>query len=339
MNSQRLARQLAAAVTALAVVFLVGVIGYIAIERWSLLDALYMTTITVGQVGFGEVGPLSTAGRVFTIILIFAGVGAFAFVLATLIDLLVSGNIRGLVERRRMEKQLAAIKDHTIVAGIGRVGSEVVRLLAEAEAPFLVVDTCEECIARARELGWLHVEGDATEEEVLKAAGVERAGSLVSTLDTDAENLFVTVSARAMNPDIFIVARSTHESSEPKLLRGGADRVITPNVIGGRRMASMILHPVVADYLDLVAHGDGVEFRLQEIVMPEGSQFADMTIAEAGIREKTGAYILAIRNEDGSVDTNPMPDTRLVVGQRLVVLGTQDQVAEFVRGCMACKLR
>ena len=169
-----------------------------------------------------------------------------------------------------MDKQLDELSGHTVIAGLGRVGSVVAELLAEDEAPFVVVDSARNASDEAREAGWPFVEGDATEEETLKSAGIERAGSLVTTLDSDAENLFVTVTARALNPSIFIVARSTHEIERGRSCsRAAPIACITPNVIGGRRMAAMVLHPVVADYLDLVAHGDGVEFRLQEVEMPE----------------------------------------------------------------------
>ena len=226
-----------------------------------------------------------------------------------------------------MERRLESLSGHTIVAGFGRVGSVVARALADEGAPFLVVDLADESQAAARESGWLFLQGDATEEEVLEQAGIRRAGSIVTALSSDAENLFVTVTARALNPDLFIVARSSHESTEAKLLKAGANRTITPNVIGGRRMASMVLHPTVSDYLDIVSSGAGVEFRLQEIELGPDSCYVGQTIAEARIREITGAQVVAILKDDGTVDANPSASSLLVSGERLVVLGTLDQVA------------
>jgi len=209
---------------------------------------------------------------------------------------------------------------------MGRVGSAVARTLADEGSVFVVIDTCDECIAAARESGWLVVQADATEEEVLRQAGIEHAGALVTALDTDAENLFVTVSARSLNPDLFIVARSSHESTEAKLLKAGANRVLTPNLIGGRRMATMVLHPTVSDYLDLVSHGSGLEYRLQEVELETGSWLDGKSIAEARVREMTGAYILAVRHRDGRIDSNPSAATVVHGGDHLVVLGTGQQV-------------
>lgn len=226
-----------------------------------------------------------------------------------------------------MDKRLAELRGHTIVAGLGRVGGVVARALADEGASFAVIDSDADATSVATRAGWCVVQGDATEEEALRRAGIERAGSVVTALSGDAENLFVTISARALNPDAFIVARSEHESTEAKLLTVGANRVITPNVIGGRRMASMVLYPTVSDYLDLVSGSQGVEFRLQEVELCLGSCFVGQTIAEARIRETTGAQVVAILNPDATVDANPSATTRLVPGQRLVVLGSADQVA------------
>ncbi len=202
-------------------VFVAGTVGYMLIEGWGLLDSLFMTTITVGTVGFGEVHPLSPYGRLFTIGLIIASVGALGFAFGQLVEFVFEGRIQEILEGRRMEKRLDSLSGHTVVAGFGRVGSVVARALADEGAPFVIVDLGEESQIAARESGWLFVLGDATEEEVLEKAGIRRAGSLVTALSADADNLFVTVTARTMNPDVFIVARSSHESTEAKLLNGG----------------------------------------------------------------------------------------------------------------------
>jgi voltage-gated potassium channel len=225
-------------------VLLVGTVGYALIERWSLLDALYMTVITVGTVGFREVHELSIAGRVFTMVLIIAGFGAVIFSIGTIIDFMVEGHFTGFLEGRRMRKRIDGMRGHHVVAGLGRVGSVVADQFAERSVPFVVIDGSTEALAIAREKDWAYVEGDATEEHTLLAAGLERAGSLVTALDTDAANLFVTLTARGMQPGLFIVARATTPSTEAKLLRAGADRVITPTDIGGRRMAAMALESV-----------------------------------------------------------------------------------------------
>jgi len=307
-------------------VFVVGTAGYMLIEGWGLLDSIYMTVITIATVGYGEVADLSAAGRIFTIFLILTGVGTIAFAFGRFVDMVVEGRLQGLWEGRRMQKRIDDFKDHHIVAGIGRVGAEVCRGLEEEGVDFVVIDRSPECVAIAKGNGWAIIEGDASEETTLIRAGIERARSLVTALDTDADNLFVTLTARQLGPDLFIVSRSSHASSEEKLLKAGANRVITPNVIGGRRMASMVLHPVVSGYLDLVSQGAGIEFRLEELVVGLRSALVGQTLAQAQIREKTGALILAVYRDDGTVDANPPSGTMILGHDTLVTLGTQEQL-------------
>lgn len=324
-------RRLALAAVVLAGVLLIGTIGYTVIEGASVFDSLYMTVITVGTVGYAETIELSDAGRAFTMLLILTGFGAILFALGTFIDFVVEGHLKELVEGRRMQSGIERLSGHHIVAGLGRVGFAVARMLADENAPFVVIDRDPEVVAQAKGEGWLALDGDATEEEVLELAGVGRARSLITALDADADNLFVTFSARAINPDLFIVARSSHESSEAKLKRAGANRVMTPNVVGGRRMATMVLHPVVSDYLDLITHGDQVEFRLQEVEVRASCAFAGRSIREARVRDVTGAYILAVQAADGAINTNPHPDSTLCAGDRMIVLGTASQLESLLR--------
>jgi len=308
-------------------VIIVGSAGYAVIEGWGFLDSLYMTVITIATVGYGEVAPLSDAGRLFTIALIFAGVGGIAYSFGIIVEFMVEGHLTSILEGRRMQKRIGALSGHHIVVGIGRVGSIVARSLAEEGVPFVVIDSCEECGAAAEEAGWLFVHGDATEEQVLLAAGVDRARGLVTAVDTDADNLFVSLTARTLNPSLYIIARSSSVASEAKILRSGANRVITPNVIGGRRMAAMVLHPLVSDYLDIVTHGDEIEYRLDSMPIGRDSQLAGVSIKDARVRDVTGAYILAVRSEPGQINPNPPAETLLGAGDELVVLGTRDQLA------------
>lgn len=324
-------RRLLLAAAVLIAVIVLGTTGFMLIEQAPLFDSLYMTVITVGTVGFAETIALSDAGRAFTMLLILVGFGAMLFALGTFIDFIVEGHLRDLVEGRRMQSGIDRLSGHHIVAGLGRVGLAVAGSLSAEDAPFVVIERDPETIALAKARGWLVLEGDATEEDVLINAGVTRARSLVTALDADADNLFVTFSARAMSPELFIVARSSHESSEAKLKRAGADRVLTPNAIGGRRMAAMVLHPVVSDYLDLITHGDQLEFRLQEIEVTASGPYAGSSIRDSRIRDVTGAYILAVHSPDGQVNTNPAPETVLNAHDRLVVLGTAPQLEALAR--------
>lgn len=309
----------------LVAVLVGGTLGYMLIEGWNLLDAVYMTVITVATVGFREVHPLTEAGHWFTIVLVFAGVGGIAYSIGTIAEFMVEGHLLELLEGRRMAKRIGELRDHYVVVGMGRVGSVVCRTLDEQGVPFIVVDQCEECVSEADENGWTYLQGDATSEEVLEAAGVGRARGLVTALDTDADNLFVALTARGLNPRLYIVARSSSLTSEAKILRAGADRVITPNVIGGRRMATSLLNPLVADYLDTVTHKDELEYRLEALHISERSELAGRSIGEARIRDVTGSFILAI-SSSGGMDSNPSADRVLKAGDQLVVLGTRSQL-------------
>jgi voltage-gated potassium channel len=328
-------RRLVWAVGLVSVVTIAGTVGYSVLEHWPWFDALYMTVITVGTVGFMEVHPLDVPGRVFTIMLVMAGVGALAFAFGQFVEFLLEGHLSDLLEGRRMEKRLVSLSGHTVLAGLGRVGGVVAGALSEEGAQFVVVDSDPEAIRLAAASGWAAVNGDATEEKSLIRAGVERAGSVVTALSNDAENLFVTITARSLNPDAFIVARSEHQSTEDKLKKAGANRVITPNVIGGRRMASMILQPTVNDYLDLVSGNRDVEYRLQEVELAKDSPYVGKSLADAQIRGETGAQVVAILSPDGTVDANPSASTVLKTGQCLVVLGSVDQVELLTKAACA----
>jgi voltage-gated potassium channel len=321
-----LLRRVYMSLAVLAGVLGVGTVGYVLIEHLSLLDALYMTVITVATVGYGEVAPLDEAGKIFTIALIFAGIGALGFSFGTFVDFLVEGHLRGLLEEHRMMKRIDGMSGHHIVCGMGRVGTEVVRQLEVAGADFVVIDKADECIERARDLDWPIVAGDASDETNLRAAGIERAKSLVAALDTDADNVYVALTARTLAPEILIVARATAETSEHKLRRAGADRVLTPTVIGGRRMASMVLHPFVTDYLDLVTHGHEFEFRLEELELPQDSSLAGKTIGQAGLHDRFGVFVLAVHHPEGTVDASPKSDSVLRPGDMVILLGSGSQL-------------
>jgi voltage-gated potassium channel len=318
-------QRLRIAVITLGSVFAAGIVGYMLVERWSFLDAAYMTVITIATVGFREVHPLSQGGQVLTMALIIAGVAALGFSLGTVIDFMVEGHFSGLVEGRRMDKRIASMTGHHVIAGLGRVGSTVAEEFSVRGVPFVVIDRGDVALSHAKEAGWAHVKGDATEEAVLAEAGITRAVSLVTALDTDAENLFVTLTARGMKPDLYIVARSSARSAEGKLRNSGADRVLTPSDIGGRRMAAMVLQPGIADYLDVVMRSESVELKLEQIMLSEGDPFVGQTLREGSVRSRTGVHILAVQHPDGSYDAEPGADTVMGAGDRLIAIGTEEQ--------------
>lgn len=306
----------------LAVVIAAGTVGY-TLLGFGALDALYQTVTTITTVGFREVEPLSETGKVFTIFLILTGTGTALYTFTVALETLIDGHLRDLFGRRRMERQMASMTGHVIVCGWGRVGQSIARYLSHAGQELVVIDRDPE---RIPEIPHPHVLGDVTEDEVMRAAGIERARTLVAALDTDAANLYATLSGRSLNPELFIIARAHTDSSEPKLERAGANRVVNPQRIGGARMAALALQPHVAEFLDVVMHDGDLEFRLEEIRVPEQSPLAGRSLRDAHIRDRTGALILALRAKDGEFTTNPPPETEIAPGHILIAIGTPDQL-------------
>ncbi|MDP9071949.1 MAG: potassium channel protein [Actinomycetota bacterium] len=320
---------------ALVMTLVAGTGGYVALG-FGLLDAVYQTVITVTTVGFREVRALSDAGKVFTIGLVLVGTGTALYTLSVLIEALVEGQIREMLGRRRMDRQIARLEDHVIICGWGRVGRAISRYVTNSGQKVVVVDRDPERIAT---VPYPSVQGDVTDDTVLLRAGIERARVLVAALETDADNLFVAVSGRSLRPDLFIIARARTESSEPKLARAGANRVVNPQRIGGERMAAFALQPHVAEFLDVVMHDGSLEFRLEEVEVPAGSTLAGATLREAHVRDRTGALVLALREADGTFTTNPSPETVICPGNILIAIGTSAQLEALVDAVGAARGR
>ncbi|MGH9188378.1 MAG: potassium channel family protein [Acidimicrobiales bacterium] len=306
----------------LGVVLGVSTGGYMLLGL-GVVDAVYQSVTTISTVGFRELGETTSAWKFFTISVILAGVGTSLYTLGVLVETLVEGRITDTFGRRRMERHIAGLSDHVIVCGWGRVGRTVANYLDGARRPIVVVD--RDPLRLARVTGPV-VEGDATDDAVLRRAGIDRAGALVAALNTDADNLYVTLTGRSLRKDLFIVARARVDSAEPKLLQAGADRVVNPQQIGGARMAALVAQPNVAQFLDVVMHDGSLEFRLAEIEVPDGSAIAGRSLRDAHIRDRTGALVLALRNPDGQFTTNPTPETTIESRQVLIAIGTQAQL-------------
>ncbi|MBC7254470.1 MAG: potassium channel protein [Actinobacteria bacterium] len=325
-------RRLVFSVSLLVLLLALAPVGYMTIEHMSYTEALYMTVITISTVGFREVRPLSTAGMYFTILVIFTGVFSLFFIISSFISYTFGEALREIFGRRRMDLRIKKLRDHHVVCGFGRVGEVVCETLSEAGADFVVIDKDPDRLALAQDKGYLCLEGDATSTEVLLNAGVDRARGVVCALQNDADNLFTTLSARSLNREVTIVTRCVSPDSVDKLIYAGADRVISPYALSGRRMATFLLRPSVFDYLDLVAHGVSLDYRLEELVVEEGSELAGRTIGEMDIRVRTGALIVAVRKAaGGEFNTSPDKDTRLDAGDLLIALGTPRDLSNLER--------
>lgn len=313
------------ALTMVVVVFVVGTIGYWAFGMTP-SDAVYQTVTTIFTVGFRELHPFSTAEQWFTMLIIVTGVGTALYTFTLGVQLVVEGELHQLVGRRRMDRTIARLRDHVILCGWGRVGRAVAEDLARSGKDVVVVDIDAE---RLREVAHPTVLGDATLDATLRAAGIEQASALVAALTADAENLFVTLSGRSLNDRLFIVARAREEESVPKLTRAGADRVVNPQELGAARMASFVVRPHVAEFIDVVMHERSMEFRMQEVEIGNGSPLAGKSLREADLRRRADVLVLALRQVDGTFTTNPDPDTIIEPKHVIIAVGTSDDLARL----------
>ncbi len=312
-------------------VFLIGALGYVLIEGWGWLEAIYMSVTTVTSVGFMEVRPLTPPGRWFTLGLIALGVTGLGIWWALTTALIVELDLGGVLRRRRTMKQLASLSKHYIVCGAGRVGRVVLAEMLEAGKSVVVIEKLPERVSTLEELypEVAVINGDATTEHVLTLARVQEARGLAACLADDAENLLVCLTARDLNPDLNTVARAYSEESLDRLRRAGADHVISPTITGGIRMASTLLRPNVVSFLDSATIGPDIVLRLEEAVIPDGSHLSGRSLADAQIPERTGLVVLALRRSRREQIYNPGPDTRLSAGDVMIVLGREGQVQQL----------
>jgi len=328
-------RRLLWGICALAIIVVIGVIGYRLIEGWSFLDALFMTVITITTVGYEEVNPLSAGGRIFSIFLIVGGVGGALYSLTTIVEYMIEGRFGITLGRRQMKSRIAKLKNHFILCGYGKVGREIARVFSQEGAPFVVIDRDEDRIANAEKDGCLYLLADATNDEVLKEAGIERARGLVAAVGSDADNTYITLSAHGLRPDLFIEARASSSQAEAKLKRAGADRIISPDSIGAQRMAMLALRPAVVDFIDTVTRRRGQEFQMENIAVVSDSPLAGLTVEET--RQCSKANILAISKKSGKLLANPPGEETIEAGDRLIIMGTRKQLASLEGICEGVK--
>ena len=315
-----------------------GVTGYMTIEGWSLLDALYMSVITLGTVGFKEVHDLSPYGKLFTICLIIFGVSVLGYIVGSFAQIMFEGQIQRIIGRKKVEKLIDSLKDHYIICGFGRIGQLICKEFAAKPIPFLVIEKHPEVHEKLHHEEYLHLRGDATEDETLLRAGIKRAKGLISVVTSDSENVYITLTARGLNPDLYILARSGEEGSEIKLRRAGANKVVSPYVIGGGRMAQAILRPNVVDFIEIATGREHLELMMEEILIPAHSEFVGENLVSSGFRKETGTIIVGIKKGNGKMVFNPESHTRLEENDTLIVLGDPAAIhkLEELISCKSC---
>ena len=324
-------RRLVVAATLFAFVIVGATAGYMLIEGASFLDAVYMTVISISTVGFSETIDLDAAGRWLTMAVILLGIGTFTYAAGTALEFLVEGHLARLVEGRRMERKISALRDHVVVCGFGRVGRAAAQQLVEEGRAVCVVDPDPERLALASDDDLVVIEGDAGESEVLEGAGLERAGGLVAATNDDAENMLITITAKSVKPDLLVVARVSQIENGAKLRRVGADHVIAPSEIGGHRMAALLAKPHVADFLEVVNHTQRLDLALEEALLADDSPLVGLTLRDLQVRERYGVTVLAVAHPDGGpVSTHVQPDDRLCAGDTLILIGSRPDLRRLL---------
>ena len=308
-----------------------GTIGYRVIEGWSFIDSLYMTVITISTVGYGEIHPLSTAGRVFSIFLILSGVGTAFYILTTLVQYIIEGEFGIRIGRQRMEAKIKRMSNHFILCGHGRVGEAIAYVLSQQGAKFVVIDRNEESINKAQEADCLTILGDATKDDVLRKARIDSARGLIVALGDDADNTYTTLAARQLNPTLTIIARANSQDAQRKLQQAGANRVIAPEAIGGHRMAMLALRPAAVEFIETVLFSREQQLLVEEVETGEDSPLIGSTIKEIEDRF-SGVRVLAVKNKDGALVPNPNPQTIIEKATSLTAFGTAEQL-RAVEGC------
>jgi voltage-gated potassium channel len=326
-------REILLASTALFVVIAIGSTGYVLIEGWPWMDGLFMTFITLSTIGFGEVHPLSPLGRIFTIFLAITGIGIVTFVAARSAQLLLASER---LRERRMMNRIEALTEHYIICGYGRVGQRLAEVLREADREFVVIDYAHEAVQQLRDEGMLFVQGDAEDEDMLRRAGIDRARGIILALPDDSDNVFVTLTAREMNPDVFILTRTVDHRNRSKLLNAGADKVIAPSEVGADRMAQVVLRPNVDTFMERVLHASALSLRIEEVEVEPGAPLAGQTLSESNFRQQYDAIVIGMidQSEGGAMKFNPVPSDRIQEGDVLIVLGDPDMIhALRTQGC------
>ena len=303
-----------------------GTCGYYFVEQMPLFESFYMTIITISTVGYAEIIPLSQSGRALTVIIIILGITVGAYTIGLLVRAVVEGELAKIVERRIVQKQISSLKNHFIVCGFGRIGRIMCRELAKDNIDFVVIEQDPATIEDIEMQRYLYIEMDATSEEALLAAGIMDAKGIATAVNSDANNVFITMTAKSLRPDIFVLARASEEKNEDKLIRAGAGRVVSPYLIGGRRMAQMLKKPTVVDFIDIAMMGSHLGLMIEEAKIGQKSNLTGKNLVDSQLRKDFGVIIVAIKKLSGDMIFNPLPSETLEASDVIAVLGKREDL-------------
>ena len=316
-------------------IIFIGTFGYFIIEKWNILECLYMTVITVFTVGFKEVKPLTPVGKIFTIFIIFSGVSTAFYAFTKVAEIAFEGGIREFWRKRMKEKKLKTISNHYLVCGYGRMGQIVQERLEMENIPHIVIENDREKLNILEGKNCLYIEGDATLEEVLIEAGIKRAKGLAALLSTDADNLYLVLTARQLNPSLYILSKALDEEGEKKILQIGANKVVSPYKLGGLKIAQGLIRPTLVDFVDLIIRRQELSLFMEEFIVSKQSKIVGFSLKEADIRKKSNVIVVAIRKPGKEICFNPDPETKIEVGDTLLVLGNGKGIQDFKKNFLS----
>lgn len=316
-------------------VVILGAVGFRLIEGWGLLESLYATVTTISTVGYGDFAPASAKGRLFTIFLIVIGVGAMLYGASLFAEMMVDNRLKIILGRNSMESRIERMKDHYIICGFGRMGSLICREMAKEKLPFVIIEKNPEVLQRIENERYVYYKGNATDDTSLLQSGIKRARGVVCVLSSDAENLYVILTAKELNPDVYILSRCEEEISEHRLLRAGANRVISPYTMGGMRMAMAILKPAMMDFIEITTGRQSLDLRMEELAVTDRSSIVGKSLESSEIRKRYKLIIVAIKKDSGKMIFNPEAVYMIEKGDRLIALGEDDDVNRFNLACIA----
>lgn len=329
----KLAKRLRVAILILLSIVVIDTVVYRYLEGWTFVESFYTTITTLSTIGYGDFVPRTKAGQLFTAVMTVFGVGTMLYTIGLLAETLFEGRLRMFLGRGRMEKKIEKLNNHYIICGCGRIGYLICKELRDEKVDFVVIDNNPDVIQKIEEEGFVCYQGDSTHDKTLITVGIKRAKGIVCALSTDAQNLYVILTAKELNPNLYILSRSEEEQSEHRLLRAGADRVMSPYTLGGMRMAMAIMRPAMLDFIELTTRRQSLELRMEELSVCDGSSIVGKTLEASGIRHKFGLIIVAVKKDSGKMIFNPSATYIIETGDKLIALGEDENVTQFSKIC------